>query len=533
MKFLYEDEDLTAKERAHRIFPMFEDISDEEWMRRAAPLHYPYHTPASQKAYDEEMAWRNARRKAEWEAGAIEYKKYQRRIRRNERAKVKALDPEDFSDCDSFASAESFDSNSSIGSTSAEEVLEKLCNTLRSLYKNGIKPSAPSFKRALQRAADVNRIINDDSDSDSITTSPQMRRLRALPDPNWNIKLDENMILTILDFDNDPFLTPADEEGLDNVQACFNTRDIRIAEEIICRLPKLINLYGKDKHQIKKDEEEYARLMILYKRVKERLDAAYGISSDGQRYGDDDSQDYTEDPEDSEDAQDDETASKKPKDSKSGGDGDDSKDPENQPDWLRKVSKKPRLIIEAPDMDVNPNYVNLSPMNEEEGEDHFARRRELAQAERELLETENERKERIAHEIKQKGNDIQWLHTRDREDFPTLARVSTSTQPVSPPIPTEGAFASRQFHERRSLKLTPRLFDGQTMKCFSAGPQHTDEVESIESSSASSVKKKSLAARAVKKIEKKIKRLRRKAFRFVDDNVSEITLYRGPGCDSD
>lgn len=494
---------------------MFEEISDEEWLRRAAPIHYPYHTPESQRAYDREMAWRHARREREWEERFAAYKKEQRETKRQKRVEARAQEEEDgFFDCESFASDSSFHSDSSVGSTSAESVLDKLCVTLRNMYKNGVKPSDPEFQAVLKKAEDVDHLImlEDESDTSSISTTDGVRRMRALPEPNWDIKLDEKMNLTILDFDNDPFLSPADEENLDNVQGCFNTRDIRIAEEIICRFPTLLRQYGKTQDEIKQDKEEHKRLMILYNRLKVRLDASiHGISADGQAVGDEDSHD---------DSQDDESEGGKSKNDKSSGDEDDSDDPDNQPEWLRTTSKKPRLIIEAPDMDVNPKHVGLYSMTDEEEEDYFTR---LHETQRELFETEEARKERIAQEIQKKGDDIQWLRTRDREDFPTLARISTSSEAASPPVPTERAFTHRQDRSMEK-KPAPRLFDGQTLKCFAAGPHHTREDESLESSSASSVmKKKSIIARGVKKGVKKIKSLRRKM--LLSDDSSGYAVY--------
>ena len=498
LSFVYEFEDLTAKERAHLIFPMYEEISDEEWLRRAAPIHYPFHTPASQKAYDEEMAFRHARRIREWDERCAAYKKEQRALRALKRAEIRAQDPDDFSDFGSFISESSFHSDSDFGgSTTAEEVLDKLCATLRGMYKRGVKPSDPEFISVLEKAQDVNEIIEfDESDADPVSTTEK-------PEPKWDIKLDENMKLTLLDFDNDPFLSPADAEHLDDVQSCFNTRDIRIVEEILARFAKLADGYGKDKHQIQKDKKEYDRLMILFNRLGERLDASkHGNSGDGQAEGDEDANDGDES-----------------KNSKSGSDEDDSDDPKNQPNWLRNVSKKVRLIVEAPDMDVNPKHVGISSMTDREEEEYFARLHRLDRTERELFEIEDERKLRTAQEIKDKGNDIQWLHTRDREDFPTSPRISASSQAASPPVPTEETFAHRQ---ERSMgqKLTLRLFDGKTLKCFSAGPHHTREEESSDSSSASSSKKKSLVDRGAKKFArgiKKFKKLGSKVF-FPDDS---------------
>ncbi|KAG9965106.1 hypothetical protein KCU61_g1987, partial [Aureobasidium melanogenum] len=474
LSFVYEEEDLTAKERAHLIFPMYEEISDEEWLRRAAPIHYPFHTPASQKAYDEEMAFRHARRIREWDERCAAYKKEQRRLRDLKRAEMKAQDPDDFSDFGSFVSESSFHSDSEYGDdTTAEEVLDKLCATLRGMYKRGVKPSDPEFKAVLEKVQDVNEIIEfDESDADSVSTT-------EMPEPNWDIKLDENMKLTLLDFDNDPFLSPADEKYLDDVQGCFNTRDIRIAEEILARFAKLADGYGKDKNQLQKDKKEHDRLMILFNRLGERLDASKQGNS-----GDDQAEDDEETSDDN------------------GEDGSD--DPENKPDWLRNVSKKIRLIVEAPDMNINPKHVNISSMTDEEEVEYFARIHQLDRTEREQFEIEDERKLRMAQEIKDKGNEIQWLRTRDREDFPTSPRISTSSQTASPPVPTEEAFAHRQEHSK-GQKLSPSLFDGQTLKCFSAGPHHTREEESSESSSASS-DKKPLVDRGAEKIARGIAR---------------------------
>ncbi|KAH0339321.1 hypothetical protein KCU81_g7280, partial [Aureobasidium melanogenum] len=487
LSFLYEDEDLTAKERAHLIFPMFEEISDEEWLRRAAPLHYPYHTPESQKRYDEEMAFRRERRVREWYERVAAYKKGLRADRAEKRAKMRAQDPEDFSDHDSFVSEASFHSDSEFGDdVTAEEILDKLCATLRGMYKRGVKPSDPDFKEALSKAQDVKRVIERNNEPDAVI--PEM------PEPKWNIKLDENMNLTLLDFDNDPFLSPADEVLLDDVQGCFNTRDMRIMEEIFARWAKLADYRGKDKDQIHKNKKEHNRLLILFNRLSERVNAS---KDDGQANGD-------------EDANDD--------DSKSGGDEDDSFDPESQPDWMRIVSKKTRLIVEASDMDVNPKHVVISSMTEEEELEYFARLHQLDRIECAQFRIEDERKARMAQEIKDKGNDIQWLHTRDREDFPTSPRISASSQTDSPPAPIEEAYCQ---HRSMGQKLTLSLFDGSTLKCFSAGPHHTREEEFASSSSASSTNKKSLIDRGAKKIARgirKFKKLRRKV--LYDDESS-------------
>ncbi|KAG9568592.1 hypothetical protein KCV01_g19863, partial [Aureobasidium melanogenum] len=416
------------------------------------------------------------------------YKKEQRRLRDLKRAEMKAQDPDDFSDFGSFVSESSFHSDSEYGDdTTAEEVLDKLCATLRGMYKRGVKPSDPEFKAVLEKVQDVNEIIEfDESDADSVFTT-------EMPEPNWNIKLDENMKLTLLDFDNDPFLSPADEKYLDDVQGCFNTRDIRIAEEILARFAKLADGYGKDKNQLQKDKKEHDRLMILFNRLGERLDASKQGNS-----GDDQAEDDEETSDDN------------------GEDGSD--DPENKPDWLRNVSKKIRLIIEAPDMDINPKHVNISSMTDEEEVEYFARIHQPDRTEREQFEIEDERKLRIAQEIKDKGNKIQWLHTRDREDFPTSPRISTSSQAASLPVPTEEAFAHHQ-ERSKGQKLSPCLFDGQTLKCFSAGPHHTREEESSESSSASS-NKKPLVDRGAEKIARGIKKFKKLGSKvlFPDDS---------------
>ncbi|KAI5200986.1 hypothetical protein E4T39_05486 [Aureobasidium subglaciale] len=55
-------EDVTAEDKAHAAFPDYEELDDEEYNRRAQVVPYPYHTPASKRAFDAEMAFREQRR---------------------------------------------------------------------------------------------------------------------------------------------------------------------------------------------------------------------------------------------------------------------------------------------------------------------------------------------------------------------------------------------------------------------------------------------------------------------------------------
>jgi hypothetical protein len=55
---------MTAEEKARHDNPLYEEISDEERARRAIPIVYPFHTPESAAALEEEIAARKALRAA-------------------------------------------------------------------------------------------------------------------------------------------------------------------------------------------------------------------------------------------------------------------------------------------------------------------------------------------------------------------------------------------------------------------------------------------------------------------------------------
>jgi hypothetical protein len=572
--FIIAREDMSAKDHAHEAYPSFEEISDEEWMRRATPLHYPYHTAASKKAYDEEMVIRERMRAKRW---ADKFAFYAER-KDNYKRKVAA---ERFA-ASIFSSSDS-DSGSSVFSESSDDkFFVHLPSILSSMHKDyimklmrerSIKLSAwedeggdstdTEYKRELkiflqmaktvmgrckanqaesgllsledpEDSPDSEEFVGSDdstkvgsdstksgsdstmvdsdstksgsdcdsgSDSESDYSSVESVEWHGSEEPNWGIKLDfdSDPNLGFLDFDNDPFLSSADEKYLDDVQSCFNIRNVRVLEEAQARLF----------HPATKEGSlEYERLEKLCKKLVDAIETGLeSIRADNAQAdepeGDDDTQ--VNDDEGS-----DKPENKGTKNDKSGDNGTDDGNPE-APGWVRAVSKKPRLVIEGPDMDVNPRRIGLVIMTDAEEKEYFSQIDAHHEMEVEFSRTERERRASVAQEIQEHSKVISWLRTREREEFPISPRVSPSSQTASSPIAAQDdlILPTGQLHRETSLvqQTGMRVYDGENLKCFSAGPHRCRDHESSETGTATALdKKKSRIGRAFKKFSKKFEK---------------------------
>jgi hypothetical protein len=523
---------MTAKDHAHEAYPNYEEISDEEWMRRATPLHYPYHTIASQRAYDKEMVIRRRNRAERWEEKFAMYAARRDEMRK-ENGSTDSSDTDSSetdtsdtkssnSDAGSFYSGNSSDDSYFVdfacvdfSSVSTDDLImhfEDVCKRCIAWEDEGNNLSDPDYQRnnklvirleaiirarwavedaeiaAKQEAAIANKShFSDDSDSDIDSVDVPKY------EPNWDIKLNyhANPNTGFLDFDNDPFLCSEDEEYINDVQYCFNVRNFRMLEEVNARLIH---------PNIKKGGREHERLKELSQKLVDAVHA--GIEEIRLASVE------AEQSEENEDVQDEDGAENNAsKDVSSGGDGSGGDDNSDPPEWLRTISKVPRLIIEAPEMDTNPLRVGLVAMTIEEeekylGELYMGRLVEVA-----CHEHDQEDQRRMPEEIQEQGRGIQWLRTREREDFPTSPLVSPSAQRVTSPAIAQDNMVSpaRQPSGKRPVMRRPsylvQTFDGENLKCFSAGPHHSRDYESSTSS-----KKKSRVGRALKKVEKKIEK---------------------------
>jgi hypothetical protein len=79
---------------------------------------------------------------------------------------------------------------------------------------------------------------------------------------------------------------------------------------------------------------------------------------------------------------------------------------------------------DSPHMDTNPCHVGPVAMTIEEEEQYFVELHRRRLVEVALLEHEQERQRRMPEEIQKQGREIQWLRTREREDFPTYSLCS-------------------------------------------------------------------------------------------------------------
>jgi hypothetical protein len=567
--FIIAREDMTAKDHAHEAYPSFEEISDEEWMRRATPLHYPYHTVASKRAYDKEMAIRERMRVKRWADKFAFYAERRDNYLRKLAAERFMLSTSSSSDSDSGSSISSESSADkffvqlpSILSSMNKDYIMKLMKE-RSIklsawedeggdstdigYKRELKiflqmaitvmdrckikqkdvllafkdpetsPDSEEFmdsndstevgSDSTKAGSDSTKTASDsdsysDSDSESDCSSVDSVEWHESGEPNWSIKLDfdSDPNIGFLDFDNDPFLSSADEKYLDNVQHCFNIRNVRVLEEAQSRLSHPDTKEGSLEHE---------RLEKLCKKLVDAIETGLeSICADNAQVdeaeGDDDVQvNDDEGPDKPED--------KGTKNSKSGDDASDAGNPE-APDWVRTVSKQPRLVIEAPDMDVNPRRIGLVIMTDAEENEYFAHIDAHHEMELNLHRTEQERRASVAQEIQEHSKVISWLRTREREGFPMSPRVSPSPRTASPPIAAQDdlILPAGQFHRETSLvqQTGMRVFDGENLKCFSAGPHRCRDVDNLEPTLAAAhkEKKKSRFGRAFKKFSKKFER---------------------------
>lgn len=571
--FIIAREDMTAKDHAHEAYPSFEEISEKEWVRRAAPLHYPYHTAASKKAHDEEMVIRERMRAKRW---ADKFAFYAER-RDNWNRKLAA---ERFT-ANSFSSGDS-DSGSSVSSESSDDkFFVHLPSILSSMHKDyimkiiqersiklsawedegvdstdtgykrelkiflqmaktvmgrckakqaelGLLPSkdpkaSPDFEESMgsddstkvgcdSTSSDSTKVDSNSnksgsdsdsgSDSESDYSSVGSVEWHRSEEPNWGIKLDfdSDPNLGFLDFDNDPFLSSADEKYLDDVQSCFNIRNVRVLEEAQARLFHPDNKEGS---------LEYERLEKLCKKLVDAIETGLeSIRADNAQ---------ADEPEGDDDTQvNDDEGSDKPenKGTKNDKSGDNVSDDGNSeaPGWVRAVSKKPRLVIEAPDMDVNPRRIGLVIMTDAEEREYFAQIHARHEMGVEFSRTEQERRASVAQEIQEHSKVISWLRTREREEFPMSPRVSPSPQTASPPIAAQDdlILPAGQFYRETSLvqQTGMRVLDGENLECFSAGPHRCRDHESSESGTATALdkKKKSRIGRAFKKFSKKFEK---------------------------
>jgi hypothetical protein len=556
-------EDMTPKDHAHEAYPMFEEISDEEWMRRATPLHYPYHTPASQKAYDEEMRVRRINRAERWDKKFADYAAREEAIKRENAAKayMSSISGSSGTDSTSWDSGSSHytgaSDDSSLDSSpdsffssfhtdrELKQALVETYDELIALEAEGVDQSGTQYRRELKLATKIEALIRakwasedrkkavdvDDSNGiysfDSLSNSDDSEASEDIADsaefldddsstkvgsgsephsdstavefpelepeveskrkPNWSIKLDyyEDLNIGFLDPEDHPFLIPDDVKYLDNgdPQGLFNVKNLRILEEVHARLFS---------NRIKKDGFEYQQLASLQQRLVEAIE--FGLQS----YQSEDDQDAKRN---------DNSESEKSifKDLQPRGDDsdDDCDDDPDAPDWLRTCSRNPMLTVEAPDIDSNPHRVGLVHMRNDEEVRYLAERRLRQQREVQLFEAEQERKVRIAEEVKERGNGIKWLHTREIEGFPTSPRVSPSPQRASPPIATQDDMSLPALAEETSMEVgTAVLTSGQNLKCFNAGPHLARDYGSPEPSPASSPKKKSRIARGLEKFKR-------------------------------
>jgi hypothetical protein len=569
---------MTAKDHAHEAYPSFEEISDEEWMRRAAPLHYPYHTAASKKAYDEEMVIRERMRAKRW---ADKFAFYAER-RDNWNRKLAA---ERFA-ASSFSSGDS-DSGSSISSGSSDDkFFVHLPSILSSMHKDyimklmrersiklsawedeGVDSTDTEYKRELkiflkmantvmgrckaqqaklgllpskdpEASPDSEEFMGSDdstkvgsnstksesdstnvdsdftetgsdsdsgSDSESDYSSVDSVEWHRSEEPNWDIKLDfdSDPNLGFLDFDNDPFLSSVDEKYLDDVQSCFNIRNVRVLEEAQARLFHPDTLEGSP---------EYERLEKLCKKLVDAIET--GLESIRADNAQADEPEGDDDTRVNDDEGSDKPENKGIKNDKSGDNASDDGNPES-PEWVRAVSKKPRLVIEAPDMDTNPRRISLVIMTDAEEKEYFVKIDAHHEMEVEISQTEQERRVSVAQEIQEHSKVISWLRTREREEFPMSPRVSPSSQAASPPTAAQNdlILPAGHFHKETSLvqQTGMRVFDGESLKCFSAGPHRCRNVNNSKSTLGAALreKKKSRFGRAFQKFGKKLEKFER------------------------
>jgi hypothetical protein len=527
LHFIIARQDMTAKDHAHEAYPNYEEISDEEWTRRATPLHYPYHTIASQRAYDKEMVIR-ARNRAERQKEDWAMYAARRDGKLTENGSIVSSDSgssdtvSSNSDAGSFYSGNSSDdsyfvdfTSVNFSSVSTDDLImhfEDVCKRNIAWEDAGNDLDDPEYQRnnklvsrleaiirarwavedaeiaAKQEAAIANQShFSDDADSDIDSVDA------VEYEPNWDIKLHyyANPNTGFLDFDNDPFLCSEDEEHINDVQYCFVMRNFRMLKEVNARLIH---------PNIEKGGREHERL----KKLSQKLVDAVHDGIEEIRFANAEAEQSEED----EDTQDEDGAeNNESKDVSSGGDGSGGDDNSDPPEWLRTISKVPRLIIEAPDMDTNPLRVGLVPMTIEEEEQYLGEVQMRRLVEVACHEHDQEDQRRMPEEIQEQGRGIQWLHTRDREDFPTSPRVSPSAQRVTPTAAAQDNMVSpaRQPSGKRPVMRRPsflvQTFDGENLKCFSVGPHHSRDYESSTSS-----KKKSRVGRALKKVEKKIEK---------------------------
>ena len=124
-----------------------------------------------------------------------------------------------------------------------------------------------------------------------------------------------------------------------------------------------------------------------------------------------------------------------------------------------------------------------------------------------MFEAEQERKVRVAEEVKQRAMGINWLHIREGESFPTSPRVSPSPQRASPPIASQDDMSLPALAEETSIEVgTAVLTSGQNLKCINAGPHLARDYVSPESSPAASPKKKSRVVRGLEKFKRRLRK---------------------------
>jgi hypothetical protein len=102
---------------------------------------------------------------------------------------------------------------------------------------------------------------------------------------------------------------------------------------------------------------------------------------------------------------------------------------------------------------------------------------------------------------------INWLHTREIEDFPTSPRVSPSPQRASPSIATHDMGLPALAEETSMEAGTAVLTSGQNLKCINAGPHHARDRGSSESSLAASPEKKSRVVHGLEKFKRGLPRV--------------------------
>ncbi|KAI5212253.1 hypothetical protein AUEXF2481DRAFT_24663 [Aureobasidium subglaciale EXF-2481] len=438
-------EDVTAEDKAHAVFPDYEELDDEEYNRRAQVVPYPYHTPASKRAFDVEMAFREQRRAQQF---------------------AERFGINDSESSDSESEAESTISDSCNCATLLNNLVQHLCR----LYDQQLSP----IIEQLDALPEIDGNCYDDAQFGHL--------ILRLVETREVYLGGLSMVVEIAEFSHDSghlATTWSQAESSIELHRRGDLGPINVGDpHHDAYLWFYICLKNGSSLAEVMERELYVRSGIAERKHTTPLvpdvqachnEAADGFSEGIRSPSNNDQSGQPERTEDnknvSEDAHDADGDNSDGIKRRDFADGNKSRAKKNYMARIRfQPDVPPRARLEVKHMDTQ--YAYYENMSEEEERFVLWKRREANRLARETAESKEIREQRQVQQIQEANDRMIWLTTRASDVFdlsPRTARPGPASQYAPPEWPGE---------QTNNNELPSGSFDYSKMKCFSAGPHH-------------------------------------------------------------